>query len=106
MWPAALPLWWDGALVPEGWDRARRSIRPLVEHLDAYIQWRPTVPAGDTLGRAIARHDRYGLGRLLDRPDPMLGSVQIAAMVAACAGLASRVVLLDLVDGRLVERAP
>lgn len=20
----ALPLWWDGALVPEGWDRARR----------------------------------------------------------------------------------
>ena len=25
-YPRALPLWWDGALVPEGWDRARRVL--------------------------------------------------------------------------------
>lgn len=26
LWPSALPLWWDNALVPEGWDRLNRAI--------------------------------------------------------------------------------
>lgn len=25
--PCALPIWWDGTLVPEGWDRLRRVLR-------------------------------------------------------------------------------
>ncbi len=73
----ALPLWWDGALVPEGWDRARRVLD--------------------------ARGDAW-VGRYLFAPT--LSNVIIGAQAFVYNGLAARVVLLDLVDGRLVERAP
>jgi hypothetical protein len=77
LWPAsaALPLWWDGALVPEGWDRLQREVhreaQPLTWHM-----WRPR-----------------------------LARVLVEAETAVCVGLASRVVRLVHLDGRLVEMA-
>ncbi len=65
----ALPLWWDGELVPEGWDRARRACAEI--------------------------HDFR----------PLCSDVLVLARFLASAGLC-RVVLLDLVGGALVERAP
>ncbi len=75
----ALPLWWDGALVPEGWARF--------------------VYSEDALSP-------YGLprARRTFRMWPDLDTVLASAFAAERAGLASRVVLLDLIDGRLVER--
>ena len=73
----ALPLWWDGALVTEGWDWARRA---LVEH-----------------GRT---HNAAGVYCFL----PLEDEVAALARRMVVDGLASRVVVLDLVDGRLVER--
>ncbi len=70
-YPSALPLWWDGALVPEGIDRAIRVLGDI-----------PDAPHADRWAAPMA------LARVLE-----------------AAGLC-RVVLLDLVDGRLVERAP
>lgn len=70
----ALPLWWEGSLVPEGWDRLRRVMR----------------------------------AHALDQ-DPDAGQVRWAAAVAvkhAPGNACARVVLLDRIDGRLVERAP
>lgn len=66
----ALPLWWDGKLVPEGVDRARRVWRPTVADKDSWLVISPT-----DLAHALVRQ-----------------------------GDGSRVVLLDLVDGRLLER--
>lgn len=66
----ALPLWWAGALVPEGVDRLHRAM--LHEH------WSRNPDAGAVL--QMARQAEWdGLGR---------------------------VVVLDLVDGVTVERAP
>lgn len=80
-----LPLWWDGALVPEGWDRARRVA------FDA---------AGFTGGPALAA--------ALDAVEvvyPSAAGVLHMALALEAAGLC-RVVVLDLVDGAVVERAP
>lgn len=33
----ALPLWWEQALVPDGWDRIRRFLREL--RLTAGVSW-------------------------------------------------------------------
>jgi len=75
-WTAcALPLWWDGALVPEGWDRARR------------VHDRQSNAFQESLNHHL--DNVLGLGR---------------ALVAL--GFATRVVLLDRIYGRLVERAP
>lgn len=71
----ALPLWWDGALVPEGWDR--------------YVR---------VLLTALGGQDDYPVSRW-----PTADGV----LAAASAGTSlCRVVVLDLVDGALVERAP
>jgi len=76
-WTAcALPLWWDGALVPEGWDRARRVARAA------------------------------GVTTFWPDEEPSLRSVVRQGELLIEGNLASRVVLLDRVDGRLVERAP
>lgn len=73
-WPSqelALVLWWDDALVPEGWDRARRV---------------PILPFG---------------GWERDPTYPLEAEMLARRLVAG--GLASRVVRLARVDGRLVE---
>lgn len=72
----ALPLWWNGKLVPEGWWRG----------------WRAWV-SGDFPGA----------------PCPVQATIADCLQLAkelVFYGIASRVVLLDLVGGRLVERAP
>jgi hypothetical protein len=79
----ALPLWWDGALVPEGWDRAVRS-------LDSDQEPPPTP----WHGQRWAPSPRY----------PDIGQVRWMGERLVRTGFASRVVLLDRVDGRLVER--
>lgn len=74
---SALPLWWDGALVPEGWDRAQRAAN-----------------THDTLDEDLFRvHPDF------DDVDAFAGGL------VEC-GLASRVVRLARVDGRLVEVTP
>ena len=77
LWPKTrgLALWWDGALVPEGWWRA-------------WCAWTAGVsrPAPCPM-----------------RPD--CAEVLELAKELEAGGLC-RVVLLDLVDGALVERAP
>lgn len=74
----ALPLWWEGALVPEGWDRARRVANDS-----------PTMPDYSSLRAFTATPESCGW--LAD------------ALVTM--DLASRVVRLARVDGRLVEVA-
>lgn len=82
VWPHALALWWDGALVPEGWDRARRVYREAIR-----------ASGGTPVGAAR-----------LDYPSWARVAEYASWMVLWHPPLASRVVLLDLVDGRLVER--
>ena len=82
---ATLPLWWDGALCVEGWDRARRVL---------YAAPDPVHPAFDPL-----LHRFYPDG--LDGP-PTAGAEWLAVELVRF-GLASRVVRLARVDGRLVE---
>ena len=65
----ALVLWWEGALVPEGWDRAVRQF---------FEGW-------------------------LSNP-PMATVLHLAERLVYDVGSASRVVLLERHDGRLVER--
>jgi hypothetical protein len=78
----ALTLWWDGALVPEGWDRARRVI------------WNRLGWAWDD--EMVA---------LLSEMEPTVAqAITVAGWLVVPGGPASRVVLLDLTDGRLVER--
>lgn len=69
-----LAVWWDGALVPEGWDRLLRCID--TDDSDHAPRHPPVGEVVDMANYAL----RYKVN------------------------LASRVVLLDLVDGRLVER--
>jgi hypothetical protein len=78
----ALPLWWDGALVPEGWDRACRAL--------------------------VSRCNELAPNPLDPEPPrfPTFDDVEALAAFLVPLGLASRVVLLDRIDGRLVERAP
>ena len=83
LWAYALPLWWDGALVPEGWDRARRVY--------GRCGWDP---------RGYDPDCQMGIA------DPALGgALSIAEGLVACER-ASRVVRLARVDGRLVEVEP
>lgn len=86
-----LLLWWDSALVPEGWDHARRV-------------WSESATAAATL----AEVDPGGwvlADRAADDSWPEAACVLILARALERAGLC-RVVLLDLVDYALVERAP
>lgn len=76
----ALPLWWDGALVPEGWDRARRHYAGSVDQ------------EADTLS---------DFDRLLLLFAPTADVVLRLARAIVTAGLAERVVCLDA-DGREV----
>jgi hypothetical protein len=78
----ALPLWWDGALVPEGWDRARRV---FYAHGPA--------------------HDVESIKRGPGTNPPLSFVEEVAPWFVEC-GLASRVVRLARVDGRLVEVSP
>lgn len=81
----ALPVWWDGALVPEGWDRARR------------VAWdRSGFPEGPELAATLDSAEVMC---------PGWEAVLRLARALEAAGLC-RLVLLDLVDGRHVERAP
>lgn len=80
----ALPLWWDGALVPEGWDRARR------------VWW------------TIHERESWWIGSA-GPPYPELTQVLFLAASLTRSGdppRASRVVRLARVDGRLVEVEP
>ena len=61
----ALPLWWDGALVPEGWDRLVRAQRRASDS-------GPLYP-----------------------PEPAMAWINVATTYAVWIGLASRVVLVD-----------
>jgi hypothetical protein len=78
----ALPLWWDGDVVAEGWDRARRLVDG--DH---------RLPA-DAMEYV---HDFY----------PSVFNVLTLAGWLIEAGAASRIVLLDRADdGSIAERAP
>jgi hypothetical protein len=83
LWTAALPvalaLWWSGDLVPEGWDRARR------------------------VHSAAPGRTPLGIAHLLT---PSLAQAEMLGFDIARLGLASRVVRLARVDGRLVEVTP
>ena len=79
----ALPLWWDGALVPEGYDRARRVVAGTLSA--------PGLVGGDSAVRAWLR----------DLGESLADAERLAAEVAEC-GYGS-VVRLARVDGRLVE---
>lgn len=74
--PNGLPLWWAGALVPEGWDRARRVF--------GWHDWPPDPTQHGGAAYILRMMEVY-------RED----------WDSLC-----RVVLLDLVDGAVVERAP
>lgn len=76
----ALPLGWDGELVPEGWDRARRVAREVPDDYLGGEAW-------------FAAQDAH----------PDFDAVKSLAAALMAAGLASRVVRLARVDGRLVE---
>jgi len=89
---SAFPLWWTGALVPEGWDRARR----------AYAAACRAVGHHETAAEIMAHPDPVTAEDAANRGHSMVGFT--VAYGARGLGLASRVVLLDLVDGRLVER--
>lgn len=79
---SALPLRWDGALVPEGWDRARRVAWGALDWFNE----------SEHAARAAAQLS----------PD----AAKVLALVRAMErGGLCRVVLLDLVDGRLAERS-
>lgn len=80
----ALAVWWDDALAPAGWDRLRRVLAGLPR------DQRPTGPLWGWL------HDFR----------PWKGDVLVGAEFAVQFGLASRVALIDEVDGVLVERVP
>lgn len=75
----ALPLWWDGALVPEGLDRAWRV------HPWAATTW-----------------SHMGAEEYLAR-ETLENVVRLAESLALFPHIASRVVRLHRVDGRLVE---
>lgn len=93
-WPRALPLWWDGRLCEEGWDRLTRVMHPdangspLEEHPD-----RAPNDLWYQRAHAACYHRLY----------PTLEMVDALARVTVAAGHASRVVRLARVDGRLVE---
>jgi hypothetical protein len=78
-----LPLWWDGSLVPEGWDRARR----------AYV-----AGAGAVLSHPAVRQ--------VELLDPTPDQAVVLADGLLYRSFASRVVRLTRVDGRLVELEP
>jgi hypothetical protein len=86
----ALPLWWNGALCPEGWDRARRAL------------WESNAlvhPAHHSLLHSFRPDDGDGL-------DPARDACEWLAVELVRLGLAVRVVRLTRVDGRLVELEP
>jgi len=71
MHPGALPLWWDGTLVPEGWDRARRV-------------------------HATGPHPVRHVGLVAGRWSPNISEAFAVAADLVRQGLASRVVRLTL----------
>lgn len=77
LWARALPLLWDGALVPEGWDRFVRVVDP--DDYDRMPRW-PEL-------------------------SELLAIVEHVRRTTAAAGIVDpyRVVRLARVDGRLVE---
>ncbi len=78
--PNALPLWWDGALVPEGWDRLRRVWLASTGHTPLAIGH-----------RSIVTRDQ----------------AEMMALDVVRLGLATRVVRLARdADDRLVEVSP
>jgi hypothetical protein len=78
---AALPLWWDGALVPEGWARA------------VTVQWL----------HARSEVILAGIGLVME-PTPF--QVEQVGLRLVSLRLASRIVLLARDNGRLVEVQP
>lgn len=88
----ALPLWWDGALVPEGWDRARR------------VWFGSDAPGRPDIGDDPLYDDLLDAVSIIFEPE--LEHVLALARSLTDIGRAFRVVLLDRVGGRLVERAP
>lgn len=87
----ALLLWWDGKLVPEGWDRMRRVGWDclLWDYIDRWELNLHTPSAGELV--VAAKRLTGGPGRNL--------------LTGFHGKVASRIVLLDRVDDRLVERA-
>jgi hypothetical protein len=77
----ALPLWWDGALVPEGWARA------------VTVQWL----------HARSEVILAGIGLVME-PTPF--QVEQVGLRLVSLRLASRIVLLARDNGRLVEVQP
>jgi hypothetical protein len=77
----ALPLWWDGELVPEGWDRARRVYAAACAAYPDTIADRAHETANPELPRVLA----------------------LADMLVSHGLVAARVVRLARVDGRRVE---
>lgn len=88
----ALPLWWDGALVPEGWDRARRVVAGSMSH-HAREVFAPIL-------HAFAPSEIDG-----DHREGWELCLWLAVELVR-AGLAGRVVRLARVVGRLVEVQP
>ena len=85
---SALPLWWDGQLVPEGWDRARRVLWTRGRHIH---------PAHHYVVHAIEVES-------LDlETEGASTSAQWLAVELVRQGFGSRVVRLARADGRLVE---
>lgn len=80
----ALPLWWSGHLVEDGWDRARRAV----------------------LRRPSDGEPGWLRGFLATSEPAVLGTVaHVGDWMVEC-GLAARVIRLVRVDGRLVELEP
>lgn len=85
----ALPLWWDGAVVPEGWDRARRVYAAAclaIGHLETAAGAMAAVDPRDAEGAERMGHSLVGLG-----------------VAYPAHRTVTRVVRLARVDGRLVE---
>lgn len=96
-WPCeGLPLWWDGRLVPEGWDRAIRAMSFVVFETD------------DAMKRRVAGHPErslnpFAISHWRRTPEPPLDEVERAADFLRRLGFASRVVRVVREGDRLVE---
>lgn len=67
---SALPLWWKGELVPDGWDRARRAVWAL-------------------------SHVSTGAWVLASEPNPTVAQAVDFAHLLVEMGLAERAILMD-----------
>jgi len=57
---SALVLWWDGALVPEGWDRLQRAVRREAQPLSGHA-WHPRIQ------RVLSEAETARCIRIVDR---------------------------------------